>query len=404
VETRVAREPAAVRAWTWYVVAVGAWFLAIGLNQVIVPALVTQELRAGGGSLASAQTAGQLPTLLLILLGGAVADRADRRRVLLGLYLAASALTAGLAARVAGGGLSLPLVIAYVASMGVLSAFLMPARDSLLSELAYGDLMRSVSLLTVAQWGMQAIGSFAARAGERVGVAALISAQAAIVLAGAAAVWRLPRAARSDSPPRALSLHELAEGVREVARSPVLRPIALLAIALGVLFIGPFLVVFPLMVRDYYGGDTTDLSMLFGCFPLGIITCTLWLIARRGLRRKGRAQLAALANGALCMGALGLGLPFWGALATVFAFGIGGAVFMNASRTLFQEKAPPAHRGRVLSVYSLATMGSSGVIGAPLSGVVVSHFGPLTACTVSGAAMLAVVIGFLAATRVSELE
>ena len=401
---RVASEPAAVRAWTWYVVAVGAWFLAIGLNQVIVPALVTQELRGGGGSLATAQTAGQLPTLLLILLGGAVADRADRRRLLFGLYLGAALLTAALSAGVAGGGLSLALVIAYVASLGVLSAFLMPARDSLLSELAYGDLMRSVSLLTVTQWGTQAIGSFAARAGERVGLAPLIAAQAAIVLAGSAAVWRLPRLAHSHSPARALSIHELAEGVREVARSPVLRPIALLAIALGVLFIGPFLVVFPLLVRDFYGGDTKDLSMLFGCFPLGIIACTVWLLARRGLRRKGRAQLAALANGALCMGALGLGLPFWGALAAVFVFGAGGAVFMNASRTLFQEKAPPAHRGRVLSVYSLATMGASGVIGAPLSGLIVNHFGPLTACTVSGAAMFAVVVGFLAATRVSELE
>jgi MFS family permease len=122
------------------------------------------------------------------------------------------------------------------------------------------------------------------------------------------------------------------------------------------------------------------------------------------VRRKGRAQLAALASGSLCMGALGLGLPFRGALVAVFAFGAGAAVFMNASRTLFQEKAPPAHRGRVLSVYSLATMGASGVVGAPLSGLVVSHFGPLAACALSGAATLAVVIGFGFGTRVLELE
>jgi len=404
VETRVASEPAAVRAWTWYVVAVGAWFLSIGLNQVIVPALVTQELRGGAGSLATAQTAGQVPTLLLILLGGVVADRADRRRVLLGLYLASAALTAALAARVAAGALSLALVVAYVAALGVLSAFLMPARDSLLSELAFGDLMRSVSLLTVTQWGMQAIGSFAARIGERAGLAALIGAQAAIVLAGAVAVWRLPPLAHGHSPPRTLSLHELSEGVVEVLRSPILRPIALLSIAIGVLFVGPLLVVFPLLVRDYYGGDTTDLSLLLGCFPLGIIACTLWLIARRGLRRKGRAQLAALAAGGLCMGALGLGLPFRGALAAVFVFGVGAAVFMNASRTLFQEKAPASHRGRVLSVFSLSSMGASGVVGAPLSGLVVSQFGPLTACTLSGAATLLVVLGFLAGSRIRELE
>src|SRR5262249_59735463 len=92
------------------------------------------------------------------------------------------------------------------------------------SELAYGDLMRSVSLLTMTQWGMQAIGSFAARAGERVGLAPLIALQAAIVLAGAAAVWRLPRLAHAHSPAHPLPLHQLPARVRAGARSPVVRP------------------------------------------------------------------------------------------------------------------------------------------------------------------------------------
>ena len=52
----------------------------------------------------------------------------------------------------------------------------------------------------------------------------------------------------------------------------------------------------------------------------------------------------------------------------VVLFGLGGAFFMTAGRTLFQERATPASRGRVLSVYTLAFMGASGAIGAPLSG------------------------------------
>ena len=404
VVMRVESLPAASSAWLWYVVAAGTWFLSFGLNGVIVPALVTQHLRGGGTAMALAQSSSQLPAVVLILIGGAVADRTDRRRLLIALHLVAAALTAALAFGVHAGALSMPLVVAYGVGMGTVSAFLMPARDALLSDVSGGNLMRAVSVLTMTQWGMQALGSFSARIGANVGIVALIAIQAGILLVGAPAIARLPRRAREGPKRAALTVSELLEGVGEVARSPVLAPVALLAIALGVFFIGPFLVVFPLLVRDYYAGDLADLSLLFGCFPLGIIASSAWILARGGVRRKGVAQLASLGIGALCMIALGLGLPFPVALSIVFLFGLGGAMFMNASRTLFQEKAPPAHRGRVLSVYSLATMGASGLLGAPLSGLLVGRLGPLATCTLAGVAMLLVIGSFTAFTRVRELE
>src|SRR5258706_4622961 len=279
----------------------------------------------------------------------------------------------------------------------------MRACGALLFEVSGGNLMRAVSVLTMTQWGMRALGSFSARIGANVGIVALIAIQAGILLVGAPAIARLPRRARSEGPKRAaLTVSEFLEGVGEVARSPVLGPVALLAIALGVFFIGPFLVVFPLLVRDYYAGDLADLSLLFGCFPLGIIASSAWILARGGVRRKGIAQLVSLGIGALCMIALGLGLPFPVALSIVFLFGLGGARFMNASPTLFQGKAPPPHRGRVLSVYSLARVGASGVPGAPLSGAPGGGPGPPRACTLAGVAMLGVIGSFTAFTRIRE--
>jgi MFS family permease len=405
VEARIAISPEASSAWTWYVVAAGAWFLSFGLNGVIVPALVTQELRAGGAEMALAQMSNQVPAMLFVLVGGAVADRVDRRRLMMSLHVVAAALVLGLALGVHGGLLSLPLVIAYGIGMGTVSAFLMPARDALLSDVATGKLMRAVSVLTMTQWGMQALGNLAGRLETPAGIVPLIALQALVLLAGAPALARMPRRAPGAPAKRdTLSLHELLEGVREVVRSPVLGPVALLAMALGVLFIGPFLVVFPLLVRDFYGGDRGDLSLLYACFPVGIIASSMLILARGGVRRRGRAQLVSLGVGALCMLALGIGLPFWGALATVFVFGLGAAVFMNASRSSFQEKAPAAHRGRVLSVYSLSTMGASGIVGAPLFGALLGPVGPLHACSVSGAAMLGIIAVFALSTRVPELE
>jgi MFS family permease len=396
-------QPRSAQHWTWYLVGAATWFLSFGLSGVIVPALVTQELGLDARSLALAQMSLQIPTVALILVGGAVADRGDRRTLLIGLHCAAAMCAALLAFGVRSGALSLTLVAAYAAGLGVLSAFVLPARDALLSDVARGSLIRAVSFLTLAQWVMQAIGSLLGRLGTSVGLVPLIALQAAVLLAGVPAFARLPRRVRAaDESARAIGLGELLEGVGEVVRSRVLGPVALLSMAIGTLFIGPFQVVFPLLVRDYYHGNMADLALVFATFPLGTITGSLFVLAR-GLKWKGAAQLGALGAGALCMGALGLGLPFWGALATVFLFGLGGALFVNAGRTLFQEHAPPAHRGRVLSVYTLATMGAAGILGAPLSSFLEGRFGPLGACTCAGALMLAVVASFLAFSDVRRL-
>jgi MFS family permease len=88
---------------------------------------------------------------------------------------------------------------------------------------------------------------------------------------------------------------------------------------------------------------------------------------------------------------VGLGVPFPLLLTTVILWGSGAAVFMNAGRGLFQERAPPTHRGRVLAAYTLGFMGSSGLVGAPLFGALVQIGGPLRSCQLSAATVLVVV-------------
>jgi MFS family permease len=385
-----------VSPYAWYVAAAGTWFLAFGLQGVIVSTIVAMQLHGDSSAMSAAQMAQQLPGFGLILLGGAVADRVDRRALLIALYLGAAALVAVLGLGAELDWLSLPVVIGFVLAMGTLSAFVMPSRDALLSDVVVGNLMRAITVMTLIQFAMQALGSVFGVAGRYVGILPLIGLQCAVLLAGVPALAKLPRPAAATAR-RALRLGELADGVREVVRSPVLGPVALLSIALGTFFIGPFQVVFPLLVRDFYRGDVAELSLLYTAFPVGTIAGSALILARGGVRRKGAAQLLALAAGALCIGSLGLGPPFWAALLVTVLFGIGGAFFMNAGRTLFQEHANPASRGRVLSVYTLTFMGASGVFGAPLAGWLHAQLGPLGACLAAAAAML-VVVGTVAVT------
>ena len=95
-----------------------------------------------------AQTATMLPSLFLLLIGGATADRFDPRRLLVAVHLLAPLPVLVLALAAVKGALSIPLVLAFALSMGTLTAFGNPARDALLSRVAGADLMGAVSAST----------------------------------------------------------------------------------------------------------------------------------------------------------------------------------------------------------------------------------------------------------------
>jgi MFS family permease len=300
------------------------------------------------------------------------------------------------------------MLIAYGLAIGTVGAFVIPTRDALLSDVAGDDMMRAVSGLILAQWGSQAFGSLAGSSARFIGTTGALAIPACLFLIGVPLLLQLPRPA-----PRPVvapvdvvqrnTLREIGEGLRIVLHSPVLRPVLLLVIAVGLLFIGPFMVVMPLLVRDVYGGGVGQLGLLLMAFPVGTILGSSLLLWRGGVRRKGRAQLFALASGALALGTVALGLPFAGTLVAICAWGLSAAIFMSAGRTLFQEAAPMSHRGRVLSVFSLGFMGS-GPLGALISGLLVGRFGELTACGVSAGAMLAVALFAALFSGVARLE
>lgn len=392
--------PRVSRQFAWFTAGLASWFGAWGMQSVLFSWLVVGELHAGPEWVSVAQTSSMLPTLFLLLFGGLLADRLDPRRVLVRLQTFAALPVLLLAGVVAGGGLSLAHLIAFGAAIGTLTAFTMPARDALLSRVGGDNLMHAVTVITAVQFGAQALGSLLAGAASQVGSVAMLCAQAGLMLFGAAALAQLhpvPPRARGGARPSALS--DIAAGLRVVAAEPRLRVPLLLVLAVGSLFVGPFMVLFPLLVRDIYGGGVGDLAIVLTMFPLGTIAGSLLMRARGGIRRKGRAALLALAFGALNLLGISQGLPFAGMIVATLLWGLSGSVFINCSRTLYQAAAPEEHRGRVLSVYQVGFMGGA-PLGAMLSGVVGQQVGTLATLGFFSGAMLLFVV---AVSVVSDL-
>ena len=376
------------RQFGWFTAGLASWFGAWGMQSVLFSWLVVGELHAGPEWVSVAQTSSMLPTLFLLLFGGLLADRLDPRKVLVRLQATAALPVLLLAAAVAGGGLRFAHLVAFGIGIGTLTAFTMPARDALLSRVAGVNLMHAVTVTTAVQFGAQALGALLAGFASRVGSVTMLCVQAALMLFGAAALSRLePAPPRDLLGPRASALGDIAAGLREVAATPNLRAPLSLVLAVGSLFVGPFMVLFPLMVRDVYGGDIADLAVVLTMFPLGTIAGSLLMRARGGIRRKGLAALLALVFGALNLGAISTGLPFPGMIVATLFWGLAGSVFINCSRTLYQAAAPAAHRGRVLSVYQVGFMGGA-PLGALLSGVVGQQIGTLDTLALFSAAML----------------
>jgi MFS family permease len=377
----------------------------MGMQGVLFSWLVVGVLHAQAKWVGIAQSATMLPSVVLLLLGGAVADRHDRRNLLIGLHFIATLLSVSLVVLVMSETLSLPLLLAYALGMGSVQAFVMPARDALLSEVAGPNLLRAISGLALTQWGTQALGALIAGAAQWIGTAPALSLHALMLLGGVPALGKLSSTTpQTSTVKRQLRLADVIAGAQEVMRSPVLPPVFLLVTAVGVLFIGPFVVVFPLLVRDYYGGDIGQLALLNMAFPLGTIFGSLLVLWRGRIQRKGVTQLITLATGAGCLGVIALGLPFWGTLTAICGWGMGAAIFTTAGRTVFQEQASPSHRARVLSVYTFGFMGAAGLVGAPLSGVLVERLGPLLTCATASGTMLIVIAGAFLFTNISGME
>lgn len=361
------------------------------MQQVVFAWLVVEVLHEEPARVGTAQMVGNLPAVVFLLLGGALADRLERRSTLLLTHVAGALSALALVVVLLADRLGFAVVLAYAAVWGTLHAIHLPARDALLFDVGQNALARAVPATTLVQFLGQAGGNLLVGTATWLGAPLVLGLQSLLVLAGTAPVSRLPRSRPRPGDERKHPLGEIRDGIRIVLRSERLRPLTLLISFNGVFFIGPYFVLVPLLVRDVYRGGVGELSLTMMMFPLGTIACS-WALLRVGRPpHRGRTHFAGQLLGCLCLLAIGATPPFPVLLALVFVWGLGGGAFLNMGRSLFLEAAPESHRGRCLSVYTLALLGMAPV-GTQLAGWLGEIVGAATGCLLAGASMIALLV------------
>lgn len=381
-------------AFRWYLGGMTCWFAGYGLQTILFSWLVAVILRESADRVGIAQMTLMAPSILFMLLGGAIADRRDCRTLLVRYQLFAIVPPIVLATVIALDALSYPLLLMYGLVVGTLAAFVIPARDTLLTRVVADGLPRAIAVATASQYVAQIGGIAIGGTANAVGAVTLLGLQAAIMLVGACTVAKLPPAPSMATTRTESRRAAMRDGLREAMSSERIRPLIIVMSAVGVLYVGAFIVIMPVLVRDAYAGGSAELSIVNACFWGGTILATAAQVRIGGVRRAGRAVITSTGLGAVILAAMALPGPFVVLAVLCLLWGVGAGVVITQGRTIVQLAAPESHRARILALFQLGIMGGAPV-GAVVIGYIASVVGARTSAIYPALAMLAVLVFLL---------
>ena len=322
-----------------------------------------------------------LPVLLLGPYGGVIADRVDKRRLMVILQIAMGVQALILGVLTVTGAVRLWEIGALAALLGLNNAFENPARQSFMLEMVGAESLRNAVslnsvLVNVARViGPAVAGVLIATVGE--GVCFLVNA--ASFVAVVISLTTLDPSAIFPSTPSGREPGQLREGLRYVRRTPELG-VPLMMMALAGCLAYEFQVTLPVMARQGLHAGATAYGFMTAAMGVGAVVGGLFVAAR------GKTGLAP-------------NLPV-----ELFALALAGGAsisFMSTGNSTLQLTAAPNMRGRVMSLWFVAFQGST-PIGGPVIGWVMAELGARAGLGVGGVTCLVVaLLGFLAMRRLT---
>ncbi|ULR56041.1 MFS transporter [Streptomyces deccanensis] len=330
------------------------------------------------------------PLMLFTLHGGRLADRHDKRLLLIAANLASGAMAAALGVLVLSGTVRLWHVWLFALGLGAVNAVEVPTRMSFVGEMVGAELLPNASALSAAYFNVARVVGPAV-AGPLIGAAgtgSVMLLNAASYLATVAGLHRMRPAElhRADEPG---SRPRILDGLRHVTgRQDLLLPMALVAVV-GMFGLN-FQLTLPLMAKTVFHSDAAAFGLLTTAFAAGSLLAALATTARRGRPSSRTVIVSAFAFGLLTTAAGGAPGPSAAALPVALT-GFAAVYFAQAANHRIQLGSDPRYRGRVMALYTLVLQGST-PLGALVVGRLSQEFGARSGLYAGGLASLAAAV------------
>ncbi len=343
--------------------------------------------------------AGQFPAFLLGPFAGIIVDRSNRHRLLVVTQTVAMLQSFALAAVTLTGRVTIEWIIVLSIVQGIVNAFDMPGRQAFLLTMVENreDLGNAIalnsSMVNVARLvGPSIAGVVIAATNE--GWCFLIDGFSYVAVIVALLRMVIPPEAAPPAPRRS-AVQQFTEGYRYAFGFGPIRSIILL-LALVSLVGVPYSVLMPVFAATIFHGGAHTLGFLMTASGCGALLGALWLAARRSVVGLGRVIPIATTIFGVGLIVFGLTPTFWLALPCLTIAGFGFMVQMAASNTVIQTIVDDEKRGRVMSFYMMAFLGTA-PLGSLMAGYLSSRIGAPNTLIVGGICCIGGAVWFASA-------
>lgn len=355
--------------------------------QFLVRGWLVYELTGSPRALGLVAAAMGIALMLFAPLGGVVADRVDKRNLMVAAQSAGGLLALVIAILVSTGAIMLwHLVVASVLS-GIIWAFSLPARQAIIPELVEKHrIMNAVAISSGAMHLSRVV--FPALGGllmSTLGVACAYYVVVVCYMAGVALLLRVPAAGGAAVEANASMGFHLAEGIRYIRRSPILVALLLMAVV-PILFGMPYQMLMPVFAEDVLDVGARGLGFLMAAVGLGALAGSLLVASLGDFRHKGLLLFGSVLLFGVTLILFTLSTDFYLCLLILLCVGVVNTAYLSINNTLLQTNAEDQVRGRVMSIYVM-TFGLNGV-GVLLVGELAEHLDVSLGVAIGGGLVL----------------
>ena len=375
---------------------VGTWM------QTVAQAWLIYRLTDSAALLGLIGFAGQIPVFVLAPLGGVIADRANRHRVLIATQASMMVLALALAALTLSGVVQVWQIFTLATLLGLANAFDIPARQAFVAELVpRDDLVNAIGLNSSMVNGARAVGPAVAGL-----VVAAVGEGYCFLLNGLSYVAVLVALLRMRvDPPRrsTAAISAWASVVEGFAFSWHTKPIRALLLLLGLVSLMgmPYSVLMPIFADRILQGGPDAYGILMSAAGVGALGAAATLTVRKSVRGLGRWVAVSSGGFGACLIAFSVSRSFWMSAALLVPAGFFMMMEMASSNTLIQSMVPDRLRGRVMAVYSMMFMGMA-PLGALMAGALAEPLGAPVTVAIGG--IICIVGGAIFAANLPQLR